>query len=180
MTGGKAEARRLPSRDECIVLLQESGCDEQVIKHSLAVTELAVRVAKRCRADVDLVEVGGLLHDLGRCRSHSIDHAVKGAELARKKKLPDAVVKIIERHIGGGITKSESRSLGLPQKDYTPRTLEEKIVSQADNLMAGTRRTTVKEAVGWLVRQGMQDPALKVLKLHEELSAICGMNLDDI
>lgn len=180
MTGGKAEVRRLPSRDECIVMLQESGCDEQVIKHSLAVTELAVRIAKRCRADVDLVEVGGLLHDLGRCKSHSIDHAVKGAELAKKKKLPDSVVKIIERHIGGGITKSESKSLGLPQKDYSPQTLEEKIVSQADNLMAGKKRTTVKEAVGWLVRQGMQDPALKVLKLHEELSAICGMNLDDI
>jgi uncharacterized protein (TIGR00295 family) len=180
LTGGKAEARRLPTRDECIVLLQESGCDEQVIKHSLAVTELAVRIAKRSRADVDLVEVGGLLHDLGRCSSHSIDHAVKGAELAKKKKLPDSVVKIIERHIGGGISRSESKSLGLPQKDYTPQTLEEKIVSQADNLIAGTKRTTVKEAVGWLVRQGMQDPALKVLKLHEELSAVCGMNLDDI
>jgi uncharacterized protein (TIGR00295 family) len=180
LTGGKAKERRLPSRDECILILQESGCDEQVIKHSLAVNELAVKIAKRCRADVDLVEVGSLLHDLGRCRSHKIDHAVKGAEMADEKKLPSSVVKIIERHIGGGIDKSEAKSLGLPVKDYTPQTLEEKIVSHADNLIAGTRRTNVKEAVGWLVRQGMQDPALKVLKLHEELSAVCGMNLDDI
>lgn len=180
MTGGKAAARKLPTRDECIVILQESGCDEGVMKHTLAVTELAVRIAKRCRADVELVEVGALLHDLGRCKSHSIDHAVRGAELASAKKLPASVVKIIERHIGAGISKSEAKSLGLPEKDYTPMTLEEKIVAHADNLIAGTKRSTVKEAVGWLVRQGMQDPALKVLKLHEELSALCGMNLDDL
>jgi uncharacterized protein (TIGR00295 family) len=180
LTGGKAEGRKLPTRDECIVLLQESGCDEQVIKHSLAVTDLAVRIAKRCGADVELVEVGALLHDLGRSKSHAIDHAVRGAELASKKKLPAAVIKIIERHIGAGISRSEAKALGLPEKDYAPKSLEEKIVSQADNLIAGTKRTTVKEAVGWFVRQGMQDPALRVLRLHEELSAVCGMNLDDI
>lgn len=170
----------MPSRDECLAMLRECGCDEKVVAHCVAVTTLAVRIAKRCEADVELVEVGALLHDLGRCRSHGIDHAVRGVEIAKEKKLPDSVVKIIERHIGGGITRSEAKLLGLPDKDYVPKTLEEKIVSHADNLIAGTRRTTVKEAVGWLVRQRLQDAAMRVLKMHEELSAACGMNLDDI
>jgi len=161
-------------------MLRENGCDEQVVMHCLAVSDLAVRIARKCGADVELVEVGSLLHDLGRCRSHAIDHAVRGAEIASEKKLPSAVIKIIERHIGGGISQAEAKSLGLPEKDFTPKTLEEKIVSHADNLIAGTKRSTVKEAVGWLVRQGLQDPALKVLKLHEELSEACGMNLDDL
>jgi uncharacterized protein (TIGR00295 family) len=161
-------------------MLRECGCNEKVVAHCLAVSSLAVRFAKRCEADVELVEAGSLLHDLGRCRSHGIDHAVLGAEIAREKKLPDRLVRVIERHIGGGITRAEAKRLGLPEKDYVPRTLEEKLVSHADNLIAGTRRTTVKEAVGWLVRQRLPDAAMRVLKLHEELSAACGMNLDDI
>jgi uncharacterized protein (TIGR00295 family) len=180
LTGGKEKARSLPSRDECLAMLRECGCNEKVVAHCLAVSSLAVRFAKRCEADVELVEAGSLLHDLGRCRSHGIDHAVLGAEIAREKKLPDRLVRVIERHIGGGITRAEAKRLGLPEKDYVPRTLEEKLVSHADNLIAGTRRTTVKEAVGWLVRQRLPDAAMRVLKLHEELSAACGMNLDDI
>ena len=180
MTGEREKRRKLPSRDECVELLRESGCNEGVVAHCLAVTELALKFARKCEADVELVEVGALLHDIGRCRSHAIDHAVRGAEVAKEEKLPDEVAKIIERHIGGGITRAEAKKLGLPEKDYLPKTLEEKIVSQADNLIAGTKRTTVKEAVGWLVRQGLPDVAMRVLKLHEELSAACGMNLDDI
>jgi len=180
LTGGKAGVRELPSRDECIALLRDSGCNDDVVRHCLAVAELAVKIARKCEADVQLVEVGALLHDLGRCESHNIDHAVRGARLAKSKKLPDEVVKIIERHIGAGISRSEAKKLGLPAKDYIPQTLEEKIVSHADNLMAGTERTSVKQAVNWLVRQGLHEPALKVLKLHEELSAKCRMNLDDL
>jgi uncharacterized protein (TIGR00295 family) len=180
LTVGEGGGRRLPSRDECLAMLVENGCDEHVVKHCVAVADLAVKIGRRCEADVRLVEVGALLHDIGRCRSHAIDHAVRGAEIASEAKLPDEVVEIIERHIGAGIDKGEAKKLGLPEKDYIPITLEEKIVSHADNLIAGTRRTTVREAVNWLVRQGLQDVALRVLKLHEELSAVCGMNIDDV
>jgi uncharacterized protein (TIGR00295 family) len=162
------------------VLLQESGCSEGVVRHCIVVSDLAVRIAKRCAADVELVEAGSLLHDLGRCRSHGVDHAVLGAGIAREKKLPEPVVRIIERHIGGGITRTEAKKLGLPERDYLPKTLEEKIVSHADKLTAGTRRTTVKEAVGRFVREGLADSAVRILKNHEELSSLCGMNIDDI
>jgi uncharacterized protein (TIGR00295 family) len=180
LTEGKGGARTLPTRDECLAMLRENGCDEQVVSHCMAVADLAVKIARRCRADVKLVEAGALLHDIGRCKSHAIDHAVRGAEIASGEKLPAPIVKIIERHIGGGIPRSEAKKLGLPDKDYIPKTLEEKIVSHADNLIAGTKRSTVKEAVGWLVRQGLPDAALRVLRLHEELSAACGMNVDDV
>lgn len=151
-----------------------------MVRHCLTVSDLAVRIAKRCAADVELVEAGSLLHDLGRCRSHGIDHAVIGAEIAREKKLPEALVRIIERHVGGGITRAEAKKLGLPEKDYTPKTLEEKIVSHADKLIADTRRTTVKEAVERFIRRGLADSALRILKNHEELSALCRMNIDDL
>jgi len=180
LTGGKESARKLPSRDECIAILQDSGCSEGVVRHCIAVSDLAVRIAKRCGADVELVEAGSLLHDLGRSKSHGLDHAVIGVKIAKEKKLPESVVRIIERHIGGGIAKAEARRLGLPERDYIPKTLEEKIVSQADKLIANARRITVKEAVGRFVRDGLPDSALRILKNHEELSALCRGNIDDI
>lgn len=161
-------------------ILREHSCDQEVISHCEAVSELAVRIAKRCRADVELVRVGGLLHDLGRCRSHGMSHAVEGAKLASELKLPDSVVKIIERHIGAGITAKEAERLGLPRKDYTPRTLEEKIVAHADNLMSGTRRTNIEGAVANVARHGEHEAALKIMRLHEELSRTCGVNIDQI
>lgn len=180
MTGGKAKPAGLPGRDECLRILRESGCDEDVVKHCEAVHSLALKIAKKCRASIAVVETGSMLHDIGRCRTHGMDHAVQGAKLAAGLKLPPAVVRIIERHIGAGITKKEAKALGLPEKDYFPQTLEEKIVAHADNLISSSRRMTIEEAVSNLVRRGKHDAALRVLRLHEDLSAICGMNVDDI
>ncbi|MBN1677388.1 MAG: HDIG domain-containing protein [Candidatus Thermoplasmatota archaeon] len=168
----------MPDRDECLRLLREHGCDKEVIAHSEAVTDLALRIAKKCRADMALVQAGALLHDIGRSKTHSISHAVEGAKLARELKLPDAICKIIERHVGAGITAKEANEIGLPKKDYTPRTLEEKIVAHSDNLFSGSRRTSIEEAVSHLARKGHHEAALKVLRLHEELSEKCGTNVD--
>ncbi len=160
--------------------LRESGCDGTVIDHCIAVSALAVKIAKRCRADVHLVEIGGLLHDLGRCKSHTLTHAVEGAKAARSLGLPSAVVKIIERHIGAGIQPDEAVRLGLPKHDYTPKSLEEKIVAHADNLMSGKKRTTVNEAAAYLVRTGQPDIARRIIALHKDLSRVCGIDVDDI
>lgn len=180
MTGAKAGRASLPSRDECIELLRACGCNERVVAHCIAVSTLAVKIAKRCGGDVSLVEVGGLLHDLGRCRSHTITHAVDGARIARERNLPEPLVNIIERHIGAGITRSEAKSLGLPEKDYVPVTLEEKIVSHSDNLMSGVERTGIGEAVAYLARRGQAEAAKRMLALHKELSARCGTDIDEI
>ncbi|MCU0851660.1 MAG: TIGR00295 family protein [Thermoplasmata archaeon] len=180
MTGARSEARELPSRDECLAILREHACNEEVIKHCVAVSALAVKIAKKCRADVALVEAGALLHDIGRCKTHGMAHAVEGAKLASKLGLPGPMVRIIERHIGAGITAEEAEALNLPKKDYVPQTLEEKIVAHADNLISGDRRTSIKDAVSHLARKEQHDAALRVLRLHEELSDICGSNIDDI
>ena len=180
MTETRGKGAHLPSRDEALRLLREHGCDSEVVSHCEAVSAFAVKIAKKCRAKVELVEIGALLHDLGRCRSHTLSHAVEGAKLAAELDLPDPIVRIIERHIGAGITRKEAERLGLPKKDYTPRTLEEKIVAHADNLMSGSRRTGIEEAVSHIARMGEHEAALKVMRLHEELSKACGTNIDNI
>ena len=122
-------------------VLAKAGCSADVVAHCIAVSSLALSVAKRVKVSVDheLIRRGGLFHDIGRSRTHGLDHAIAGVEIAKGLGFSGALLKIIERHIGAGITADEAERLGLPKKDYLPLSPEEKIVSYADNLVSGTR-----------------------------------------
>jgi len=172
--------KKLPSEEECIDMLSKQGCSQEVIDHCISVKNLAVKIAELAGADVELVKVGALLHDIGRSRTHGISHGIEGAKIARELNLPDEVVNIIERHIGAGLTKEEAVKLGLPPKDYTPKTLEEKIVAHADNLIDGNRKQKISEEVERQLKKGNKDYAERLMKLHRELSQICGIDLDEI
>lgn len=130
-------------------LLVRAGCPGGVVAHCIAVAKTAVSIAERVPFPIDreLVRLGGLFHDIGRARTQGIEHAVAGAEIGRAFGFPEALVKIIERHIGAGITAAEARRLGLPEKDYLPLTPEEKIVSYADNLTKGSSPLSIEDAV---------------------------------
>ena len=161
-------------------MLRDAGCSEEVVEHCKTVTCLALKIAKKCNANIELVEAGALLHDIGRSRTHGVMHGVEGAEIGRKLGLPDEVVNIIERHLGGGIGREEAVKIGLPEKDYTPVTLEEKIICHADNLIAHNRKQTLSEAIEPYVKNGRNDIAEKIKNLHKELSEKCGIDLDEI
>jgi len=154
-------------------LLRSVGCSERVIRHVLAVKELALRIAGEVRIPVDreLVRMGALLHDIGRARTHGIEHAVVGAEMARELGVDERLVSIIERHIGAGITAEEARSLGLPARDFVPRTPEEKIVAYADNLISGDRETGFDEALeDFRSIPGIGEGAVeRFIRLHQEI-----------
>jgi uncharacterized protein len=110
---------------------------------------VALSIAERVSIPVDreMVRQGGLVHDIGRSRTHGIDHGVVGAEIAKKLGFSIALINIIERHIGAGIPASEAERLGLPGKDYIPLTPEEKIVSYADNLISGVSEVPFSKAL---------------------------------
>ena len=175
----------LPSRDECIGILRGAGCSGGVVGHCLNVTRIALRLAEAVRArghDVDLalVEAGALLHDLGRCRTHSIRHAVEGGEVAREIGLPETVIRIIERHIGAGLPRDEAAELGLPEGDYVPETLEEKLVCYADKFAEGARAVGFDVALGRMGEDlGEDHPALvRFRALHEEMEGLLGRGPD--
>ncbi len=129
--------------------LARAGCSPDVVAHCIAVSMAAASFADRLKAPIDreLVRKGGLFHDIGRSRTHGIDHAVVGVEIARGLGFPEPLLRIIERHIGAGITASEAERLGLPKKDYLPLTPEEKIVSYADNIVRGVDRLSFTRAL---------------------------------
>lgn len=172
-------SEQLPTTEQALRFLRENGCRENVIRHVEAVSALAVEIAQACKAkgydvDVRLVEVGALLHDIGRGKTHSVHHAVIGAEIARSLGLPEPVISIIKRHVGGGITAAEARKLGWPRDIYMPITLEEKIVSYADKLIEGSRRVPIEVTIEELSRELPDTAVQRLWKLHEEMLTLVG------
>jgi uncharacterized protein len=170
---------RLPNREQAIQLLQENGCPDKVILHCQAVAKLALQIADELKAkgfkvDINLVEAGALLHDLGRSKTHTVDHAIIGVELAQKADLPIEVINIIKRHVGAGISPSEAEWLGWPKDNYVPETVEEKIVCYADKLMDGTKKTPITVELQRLSGDDRCDAAERVRRLHDEIVGMLG------
>jgi uncharacterized protein len=124
-------------RQSDIEVLRSAGVSEDDIRHSLHVAKKALEIARRIGGGVnqELAGRGGLFHDLGKAKTHEMDHGKAGAELGRKIGLPDEITTIMEKHIRGGLTEPEARELGLPVKDYTLNRIEERIVIYADRLV---------------------------------------------
>jgi len=172
---------RIPTRDEALNLMAEAGCSRHVIDHCIRVSKLALCLAGSLRDsgfDVDcaLVEAGALLHDLGRSKTHGVDHGVVGGRLALDLGLPTSLVKIIERHVGAGITADEAAKLGLPEKSYIPVSLEEKIVAYADDLIEGDKVVDIEVTVEKFGKElGDDHPSLGRLRaLHDEIVGLIG------
>ena len=99
-------------------LLEKENTPPNVISHCEAVYRKAMKIAANFdNVDEDLIKKGALLHDIGRSKTHDITHAVEGVKIAEKYGYSEDVLKIIERHIGAGITKEEASNLGLPEKN---------------------------------------------------------------
>jgi len=172
-------SERLPNREQAIILLQINNCPPQVISHCIAVTDFALQIARRLQSkgyviDLGLVEAGGLLHDLGRGKSHNVDHGVVGAEIAQTIGLPQAVIDIIERHVGAGITHEEAQWFGWPKDNYTPQTLEEKVVCYADKRIDHDQVTPIQVEIERLQRCGFDKGAERVRRLHDEITQRLG------
>lgn len=128
-------------------LLKTLKVPKEIVEHSEAVRETCMNLIdllrernRALKVNRRIVAVGALLHDIGRTRTQGIDHGVEGARMLRDLNVRDdpdieRIALICERHLGGGIPKKEAAKLGLPEKDYIPKTLEEKIVAYCDNMV---------------------------------------------
>jgi uncharacterized protein len=170
---------KLPSRENAIKLLYGVGCSQNVVHHCIAVAELAVKIVKLAskkgvKVNQKLVEIGALLHDIGRAKTHTVHHAITGAELAKKYGLSESIIRIIKRHVGGGISPQEAEKLGWPNDIYVPQTMEEKIVSYADKLIEGAKRVSIQHTITKMSKKIPEDAVKRMWKLHEEIMNIIG------
>ncbi len=154
-------------------ILKQEKCPVRIIEHCKAVAWLSRKIARRLKeqganVDLRLVEVGALLHDIGRSKTHGVEHGIVGAKILRKRGVDERVIKIVEKHVGSGISKKEAKNAGLPEKDYIPESVEEKIVCYADCLIDETEGISFEEALErfeeWYEKGIINKDALKRLK----------------
>ncbi len=176
-----------------INLLNKEGVSERTIRHSIAVSELAVEIAaeiskkKNLIIDLNLVETGGLLHDLGRSKTHGIAHGIVGAKILRNltndtninlgscdKIFIEKLARICERHVGAGIDKDEAMIIGIGEMAYIPETIEEKIIAHADNLVDEDKVAGIEQTVENFERKlGKNHKAVKrIIELDAYINAL--------
>ena len=161
------------NKDFAIKLLRQKNTSPKVIEHCSLVSFLACEFANKlssngCDVDIEFVVSAALLHDIGRSVTHGIEHGVEGAKILSD--YPD-YARVCETHIGGGITKEEAVKLGLPEQDFLPKTVEEKIICIADKLTDGTKRITLDETIKkYEQRLGKNHPTIeRIKKLYAEI-----------
>lgn len=123
----------------------------QVANRALAILRLHPEWMERGEVDPVFVEEAAMLHDIGvvlcnapkiHCMgTHAyIEHGYLGAEILRQEGLPKHA-HIAERHTGTGITMEQivREQLPIPLQDYTPRTLEERLICYADKFYSKTK-----------------------------------------
>ena len=123
----------------------------QVADRTLAILRLHPEWVEQGLVDPAFVEEAAMLHDIGvvlcdapkiHCKgTHAyIEHGYLGAEILRQEGLPKHAA-VAERHTGTGITMEQimREQLPIPLQDYTPRTLEERLICYADKFYSKTR-----------------------------------------
>lgn len=123
----------------------------QVADRALKIIEAHPEWVESGEIDPVFVEEAAMLHDIGvvfcnapkiHCMgSHAyIEHGYLGAEILRQEGLPKHA-SVAERHTGTGITIEQivRENLPIPLQDYSPRTLEERLICYADKFYSKTK-----------------------------------------
>lgn len=151
--------------EKAMELLKQFDTPPAVVAHSIAVKDTCMKLCDLIsqkntpfKIDRKLIVAAALLHDIGRSRTHGLSHAVEGARIIRglnAKNDPEIeeIAKICERHIGGGITREGAKKLGLPDGDYVPKTIEEKIIAYCDNMIDDSSGKPVFKGASWALSQ---------------------------
>lgn len=124
-----------------------------VFTHCLIVRDIAIALASKSnlKLDMQLVETGAMLHDIGVYPLFGIDnklkpganyirHGIEGEKILKNENLPIAVQRIASHHTGVGLTKHDIRTqkLALPERDLLAETDEELLVMYADKFHSKT------------------------------------------
>lgn len=153
-----------------------------LIRHSRQVADKALDIMRRKYLDLDPAEVeaAAMLHDIGifltdadgiDCHGteHYLRHGYLGARLLRHEGVDETIASVAERHTGAGITADDIRQMGLPlpEGDYMPRTLLERLVCYADKFYSKSGDMSEKSLER--VRQSMLRHSPATLERFEAL-----------
>ena len=170
----------LPDRDYAIELMKKLKLPVSIRFHSLQVAKKALEIANnitKVKLNKNLIEMGALLHDIGRTKTHGFKHALIGGKILRERGFPGKLARICETHILGGLDEEDAVEVGLPKKDYLPISIEEKIVCLADKYMTGRFEVSIEERFEkWFLKYGKTKILLKakerIEKIQQEIESL--------
>ena len=125
---------KIPSRDECLDILNKNKTSSNVIEHCKTVCKVAEDVAdkligKGISVNKGLVTAAALLHDVERVKD---EHIIRGVKLIKSLGYPE-VAEVLGKH-----------SL-YKQEESPPKTIEEKIVFYADKRVMRNNIVSLEE-----------------------------------
>lgn len=163
---------------------------ELLVVHSTLVARKARQIARTWTTrhsgegpDLDFLSEAAMLHDIGiaLCAAPQLDchgtqpylsHGILGREILEDEGLPLHAL-VCERHIGAGITCEEVRERGLPlpERDYLPLSLEEKIICVADKFYSKKPQKLWEEKKPQAIARTMDRWGEQVRRRWDELAA---------
>ena len=157
------------------------------IQHCRQVADMALNISHSNNLPLDdnTVETAAMLHDVGifltdaegidcHGKEHYLMHGILGAKLLREEGFPEEIARVAERHTGAGITSQDIKTQNLPMPDgnYLPETLLEKLICYADKFFSKSgdmKRKPIEKVIASFERFG--DGSVKRFEeLHKEFS----------
>ncbi len=156
--------KRIPTREECLELMDQYGMLENIVGHSIEVARVALFLSKELnkrgqRIDLLLVEAASLLHDLTKTESFKTkeDHAWTGSELLKEIGY-ERVGEVVAQHIW------------LSHEVDPARVSEEEVVNYADKRVMHDRIVSLEERLADLRdRYGRDQRAIDYLGRMEKV-----------
>ncbi len=128
----------IPTREECMKLIEKYHMPRNIFEHSLLVNKIAMFLAKRLKdvgepVDLKLVEAASLLHDIAKYKT-LVDgkHGEEDYKLLMAEGCEEVAV-VAKKHIFTSVL------------DEGPKTWEEKIVFYADKRVMHSKIVTLEE-----------------------------------
>lgn len=143
----------IPTREECLRLMEQHGMLEHIIHHSLEVARVALFLSlelnkKGQTIDLGLVEAASLLHDLAKteCLKTKEDHAKTGRQLLKGMGY-ERVGEVVAQHIR---LEKEGNPSGISA---------EEIVNYADKRVMHDRIVPLEERFNDLIERYAKQPS---------------------
>ena len=163
----------LPSREQCLKLLEKHGMPEHIVRHSVAVEKVAVFLAKKFveagqQVNVELVSRASLLHDIDKIKTleTGTGHGSISKQILEEEGLPELGLIAFKHHL----------SHILAEEPFGNR--EEKLVYYADKRVTHDKVVSLDERFKYLLeRYGSKKEVFdkissckpKVKQLEEEI-----------
>jgi len=163
--------------ERALRLIRDCFGNNSITRHSIATSLKAAEIAKKIQkkghpVNTELVRVGALLHDIGRCRTHDIEHNYEGGRLLGEMGFEE-LARAVERHGSNVFDELHPSELSI----------EEKIIYLADKLTEEDHYVTLDERLKGVVERRKKhgkeheipliENAVKVTKqIEEEVNAL--------